>query len=122
VEWFVIGLSPWSDRTSPMALIAVFHAGMFSFWGTVALAPRILLDLRPQAAGLRRRFLIAFATLGAATYVTTFAAKIVGADRGAQFLATIGPVVITFLSMNVFYMQYFCVCGPRRQGRSLASF
>ena len=28
VEWFVIGLSPWSDRTSPMALIAVFHAGM----------------------------------------------------------------------------------------------
>ena len=108
VEWFLIGLSPWSDRTSPPALVAVFHAGMFSFWGTVALAPRILLDLRPRVAKLRRRFLIAFTALGLATYVLTFAAKIAAAEKGAQFLASIGPVVITFLAMNVFYVQYSC--------------
>ncbi len=55
VEWFIIGLSPWSDRSSPRLLIALFHAGMFSFWGTVALAPHILLDRRPEAATLQRR-------------------------------------------------------------------
>ena len=107
VEWFLIGLSPWSDRTSPAALIAVFHAGMFSFWGTVALAPRILLDSRPRVARLRRRFLRAFAFLGVVTYVLTFAAKIVAAENDAQFLASIGPIIVTFLTMNVFYVQYF---------------
>jgi len=111
VEWFLIGLSPWSDRTSPPALVAVFHAGMFSFWGTVALAPRVLLDLRPQAARLRRRFLIAFMALGAATYVLTFAAKLVAAEKDAQFLASVGPVIITFLTMNVFYVPYFRSCA-----------
>ena len=107
VEWFIIGLSPWNDRTSPLPLIALFHVGMFSFWGTVALAPRILLDLRPRVAKLRRRFLIAFTALGVVAYVLTFAAKFGAAENGAQFLASIGPVVITFLAMNVFYVQYF---------------
>jgi hypothetical protein len=110
VEWFLIGLSPWSDRTSPPVLIAVFHAGMFSFWGTVALAPRILLDSRPQIAKLRHRFLRAFTALGVVTYVLTFAAKAMSAEKDAQFLASIGPVVITFLTMNVFYVQYFGSC------------
>ncbi len=107
VEWFLIGLSPWSDRTSPPLLIAVFHAGMFSFWGTVAFAPHVLLDSRPQTAKLRRRLLRTFTALIAATYVLTFAAKILAADQDAQFLASIGPVVVTFLTMNVFYVQYF---------------
>ena len=107
VEWFLIGLSPWSDRTSPPVLVAVFHAGMFSFWGSVALAPRVLLDLRPRVAKLRRRFLIAFTTLGLLAYVLTFAAKIAAAEKGAQFVASIGPIIITFLAMNVFYVQYF---------------
>jgi hypothetical protein len=117
VEWFLIGLAPWSDRTSPPVLVAVFHAGMFSFWGTVALAPRILLDDRPQVAGFRRRFLIAFTALGAVTYALTFAAKIGAAEKDVQFLASIGSVVITFLMMNVFYVQYFRSygsCASRR--------
>ena len=46
VEWFIIGLTPWSDRTSPLLLVVLFHSGMFSFWGTVALGPHILLDDR----------------------------------------------------------------------------
>jgi hypothetical protein len=107
VEWFLIGLSPWSDRTSPPVLIAVFHAGMFSFWGTVAFAPHVLLDPRPQTAGLRRRLLRTFTALVAATYVLTFAAKVTSADHGLLFLVSIGPIVITFLAMNVFYVQYF---------------
>lgn len=107
VEWFLIGLSPWSDRTSPPALIAIFHAGMFSFWGTVAFAPHVLLDPRPQVAGLKCRLATAFAGLMAAAYVLTFAAKVVAADQGVLFLASIGPIIVTFLAMNVFYVQYF---------------
>ena len=121
VEWFVIGLSPWSDKTSPRLLVVVFHAGMFSFWGSVALAPRILLDLRPRVAKLRRRFLIAFTTLGLLAYVLTFAAKIAAAEKDAQFLASIGPVIITFLAMNVFYVQYFCSFGQTTSAAAGAS-
>jgi len=117
VEWFLIGLAPWSDRTSPPVLVAVFHAGVFSFWGTVALAPRILLDDRPQVTGLRRRFLIALTALGVVTYVLTFAAKIAAAEKDVRFLASIGSVVITFLMMNLFYVQYFRRCGSCASGR-----
>ena len=110
-EWFIIGLSPWSDRTSPLLLIVLFHAGMFSFWGTVALAPHILLDCRPETATLQRRLRRTFAILMAVTYLLTFTAKAAGAPRDIQFLASVGPVVVTFLTLNVFYVAYFRTCG-----------
>ena len=111
VEWFVIGLSPWSDRTSPLLLIILFHAGMFSFWGTVALAPHILLDCRPETATLQGRLRWTIAILMGATYVLTFSAQAASAPPSSQFLVSIGPVVITFLTLNVFYFQYFRTCG-----------
>ncbi len=70
-----------------------------------------MLDSRPETAAVRRRLLAAFAALVAATYVFTFAAKAAGASKDARFLASIGPVVLTFLTMNVFYVQYFRGCG-----------
>lgn len=114
VEWFVIGLSPWSDKTSPAWLIAVFHAGMFSFWGTVAMAPHLLLDDRPECARLRRWFLGSFAALMGVTYVLALTATVTGAEKGVRFLACIGSVVVTFLAMNGFYVLYFWGCGRRR--------
>ena len=121
VEWFIIGLSPWSDRTSPLSLIAVFHAGMFSFWGTVALAPHILLDRRPEMSALQRHLRSTFAVLMAVTYALTLTAKAVGAPRDIQSLASVGPVVITFLTMNVFHVQYFRACGRSTPLVSFAS-
>ena len=111
VEWFIIGLSPWSDRSSPRLLIALFHAGMFSFWGTVAFVPHILLDTRPEIARLQRRLRCTFAILMAVTYVLTLTTKVIGTPRDLVFFASIGPVVVTFLTMNVFYLQYFRTCG-----------
>ena len=105
MEWFLIGLSPWSDRTSPRALVAVFHAGMFSFWGTVALAPRIFLDLRPQAAKLRRRFLIALTALGVVTYVLTFAAKIAAADDNIAWFELALVTNLDGASVTKFYID-----------------
>ena len=42
--------------------------------------------------------------------------KIVAAGTSAQFLASIGSVIITFLTMNLFYVQYFRRC---RQSHSV---
>jgi hypothetical protein len=108
VEWFIIGLSPWSDRSSPRLLIALFHAGMFSFWGTVALGPHILLDCRPETAAVQRRLQWTFAVLMAVTYGYTLTAK--AADTLRE-MASVWFVVATFLTMNVFYIQYFRACG-----------
>jgi hypothetical protein len=58
----------------------------------------------------------------AVTYVLTLTTKAIGRPRDLEFFASIGPVVVTFLTMNVFYLQYFRTCGrstpllPRRSG------
>ena len=56
-------------------------------------------------------FVWTFAVLMAVTYVLTLTAKAVGAQQDTQFVASVGPVVVTFLTMNVFYVQYFRTCG-----------
>jgi hypothetical protein len=111
LEWFIIGLSPWKDTTSPIVLVALFHAGMFSFWGTVPLAPYILIDGRPEIASLKRRFVRTFAVLMGLTYVVTLGGKVAGVPKDLVFLASILLVISTFLTMNVFYVQYFRSCG-----------
>jgi hypothetical protein len=75
VEWFVIGRATWNDKQAPLALIVVFRAGMFSFWGTVALGPHILLDARPETARIRRASAIALAAIMAGCYVRALTAK-----------------------------------------------
>ena len=104
VEWFIIGLSPWRDTTSPLLLIILFHAGMFSFWGTVAVGPYLLLDDRQVMVKIKRSFVSLFVVLMAITYVLTLAAKLSHASGNVQFLATIGPVILSFLTMNGVYL------------------
>ncbi|MHB0958623.1 MAG: hypothetical protein ACYC0X_16260 [Pirellulaceae bacterium] len=107
VEWFIIGVSPWSDKTSPRLLIVLFHMGMFSFWGTVALGPHILLDQRSLTATVRHAFIGTFVALMTCSYFLALAALVAGASSDLQFVATIAPVVLTFLSMNFIYVWYF---------------
>ena len=111
VEWFIIGLTPWSDQTSPFLLIVLFHCGMFSFWGTVALGPHILLDDRLATAAARRAFARTLVALMVSSYMLALAARLTHASEAVQFLATIGPVVLTFLSMNGIYAWYFSCCS-----------
>ena len=102
VEWFIIGLSPWSNPSAHPLAMFVLQAGMFSFWSGVAFAPRLLLDQREFAAGVRKgfkRFLIGGM---AVIYVVTFATP-----RKAQFLAGIGSVLTIFIALNFYYLQYF---------------
>ena len=116
VEWFIIGLAPWRDKSSPLLLIVLFHSGMFSFWGTVALGPHILLDDRVAMAKVRRVFAVALVALLVCSYMLAFVARLNRASDAAQFTATVGPVVLTFVSMNGIYAWYF-VCCRRARGR-----
>src|SRR5262245_26493710 len=53
IEWFLIGLSPWSNpEANPVAML-VFQLGMFSFWATVAFAPRLF--TKPDAVSRRTK-------------------------------------------------------------------
>ena len=97
-EWFVTGLSPWRD---PNVLQIPFQVGMFSFWGTVAFAPRLLLDRRDRLSRIRKayiRFLVLSFTL---IYGLAFTAS-----RGARSGFVLAAVLLTFILLNGFHAVY----------------
>ncbi len=55
IEWFLIGLAPWNLGSDPF-LSVLFQVAMFSFWGSVAFAPKIILDRRNLIIGSRKWF------------------------------------------------------------------
>ena len=102
VEWFLIGLSPWSNPSAHPLAMFVLQVGMFSFWSGVAFAPRLLLDQRDFASSARKgfkHFLIAGMVV---IYVVSFATP-----RKFQFPAGIASVLIIFIALNFYYLQYF---------------
>ena len=102
IEWFLIGLSPWigASGTDPF-LITVFQLGIFSFWGSVAFAPIVMIDKRAVVAGLVKWFK-RFLSIGfASIYFVTFAS-----GRQSQFAAGIISILIVFVALNAFYFRY----------------
>jgi hypothetical protein len=106
IEWFLIGLSPWSNPAADPLLMVIFQLGIFSFWGGVAFAPKLILDVRDSVSRVRRwykRFLVfGFVSI----YLVTFSAS-----RDAKFVAGIGSVLATFLILNFFYFKYIRTLG-----------
>lgn len=101
VEWFLIGLSPWSNPNGPYLAMLALQLGMFSFWSGVAFTPRLLLDKREFVSRVRGRFKIFLMFGMGAIYGITFAVP-----GKARFPASIVSVLVTFLSMNFYYLQY----------------
>jgi hypothetical protein len=84
----------------------VFQAGMFSFWVSVAFAPRMLLHHREEVEPIRkafRRFLISGMVV---VYVLTLVMP-----RKARFGAGIGSILLVFLRANYYYFQYLRALG-----------
>jgi hypothetical protein len=102
VEWFLIGLTPWSNPQANPLMMLIFQLGMFSFWIGVAFAPRLLLDTRESVARLRLRFRKALLFGMLFIYVITFLAK-----GKARFPLSIASVMFTFILLNLFYLQYY---------------
>ena len=74
-EWFVMGLALWSNPNAPFLPMLIFQLGMFSFWASVALAPRLLLDRREVVSRVRKWFARSFIFCMAVIYLLTFTAS-----------------------------------------------
>ena len=68
LEWFLMGLSPWSNPAANPVLMLAFQTGMFAFWATVATVPRVFLDQSGYARHARRRILWFFVPYFALVY------------------------------------------------------
>ena len=118
IEWFAIGLSPWSDPDANPILMVVFQAGMFSFWATVAFAPLLFVNPDPlsrQARGWVLHFYIPY-------FVLTYVAALLS-PSSLKFVVIVGLIVLGHLALNVFYVRYFLASFKRagqnsRRGRN----
>ena len=106
IEWFVIGLSPWSTSGADPVMMLLFQLGMFSFWSTVALAPLLLLDRKGSVSGITKWYKRFLALGYALIYLATLSAS-----REIQFAIGIGSVLLLFILLNLFHLRYIRLVG-----------
>ncbi len=102
IEWFLIGLAPWSNPDANPLLMGLFQLGMFSFWATVGFAPRLFTDSAAPARRIRRSILRFYIPFFAVTYLI----GLVVPDP-LRFAAIIGLIVFGYSFLNLYYFGYF---------------
>jgi hypothetical protein len=102
IEWFVIGLSPWSDPDANPVVMLVFQLGMFSFWSTVGFAPRLFLNPGELSRRTRKAMLIFCLPYLLFTYFIALTIP-----ETSKFIAIIALIVFGYLFLNLFYLLYF---------------
>lgn len=116
IEWFLIGLSPWSDPGAHPVLMFLFQLGMFSFWATVSFAPRLFLTPGEPARRARRAILRFTIPYFAFVYLVCLALP-----KEARFLPTIALVVSGYSALNVIYAIYFHRSFADREAGNLSA-
>jgi hypothetical protein len=109
LEWFLMGLAPWSNPSANPALMLIFQFGMFSFWASVAFAPRLFLGASELNRKIGKRILRFYPPFFAVVYAVALS---VPADL--RYKTIIPLVILGYLFLNVFYIQYFSVALARR--------
>src|SRR5262249_24663463 len=109
VEWLLIGLSPWSNPKANPLLMLVFQLGMFSFWSTVAFAPRLFAGRAPSSAATRKTILRFFIPYFLVVYLVAF---LVG--KPLRFATVIVLIIFGYGLINVFFVSYFRQAFSRR--------
>jgi hypothetical protein len=102
LEWFVIGLSPWSDPDANPVAMTVFQVVMFSFWAAVGFVPRLSVSAQPPARKTARAVLwlyAAFSLLACPLGVL--------APASVKFFAVILPIGLIYLILDVIFLRYF---------------
>jgi hypothetical protein len=102
IEWFLIGLAPWSNPAANPALMLVFQLGMFSFWATVGFAPRLFSspgELSRQARRSVLRFYIPYFIL---VYIISLSVP-----QSLRFVTIIPLVIFGYLFLSLLYFVYF---------------
>jgi hypothetical protein len=97
VEWLLLGNAPSAD---PFQVIT--QPGMFTFWGTMLLGPRLIVD-PAGSPGLRRSFIRFFAAFSA---IYLLVAAIIPRNHGGIYF---GFIIFAAGStwLNYFYIKYF---------------
>jgi hypothetical protein len=102
IEWFLIGLSPWSNPSANPFGMLLFQIGMFSFWATVAFMPRLASNpdelSRRFTRGIFRFYLPYFALV----YVVAFSLP-----RAKRFAPVVIMIIVGYVALNCWYARYF---------------
>jgi hypothetical protein len=96
VEWFLLGNGP---SLNPVQLIV--QPGMFTFWGTMLLAP--LLMMEPDFPGLKKSFATFFLSF---SLLYLLVAVVVPKNKGGIFFGFI-LFAAGNTALNYFYVKYF---------------
>lgn len=102
IEWFAIGLSPWSNPDANLLLMALFQLGMFSFWGTVAFAPRLFIRGDALSVRTRRTILRFYLPYFFVVYLTALTVP-----EQLRFGATIVLILIGYYVVVILLVRYF---------------
>src|SRR5262249_16673533 len=100
LEWTLMGMAPWSNPRANPLLMLVFQLGMFSFWATVATAPRVFLD--PQGRDARRRILRFYVPYFVVVYVVGLSVR-----PHARFAVLIPPIILGYLIVTALLVKHF---------------
>lgn len=102
IEWFLIGLSPWSNPEAGFIVMLVFQLGMFSFWAAVAFIPRLFLNPRELNKKVRKSILKFFIPYFITAYILSLMVP-----ETLRFITVISLIIFGYLSLNLFYLRYF---------------
>lgn len=102
IEWFLIGLSPWSDPAANPLVMFVFQLGMFSFWATVGFVPHLFTEAGEPGRRAGRAILKFYVPYFVVAYLIAFLVP-----REMKFITIIGLIVLGYLILNLFYLKYF---------------
>ncbi len=102
IEWFAIGLSPWSNPDANHLLVALFQLGMFSFWGTVAFAPRLFIRSDDSSVRARRSILRFYLPYFLVVYLVALTVP-----EQLRFAATIILILVGYYVVVILLARYF---------------
>ncbi|MGD2250173.1 MAG: hypothetical protein PVF58_17350 [Candidatus Methanofastidiosia archaeon] len=102
IEWFLIGLSPWSNPEAHPGAMFFFQVGMFSFWATVSFVPRMFIDERKKFNKIKKTMLKFYVSYFVIVYIIAFLLPVY-----ARFVVLILLIIVGYGLMNIFYLQYF---------------
>ena len=101
IEWFLIGLSPWSNPEAHPGAMFIFQVGMFSYWATVSFVPRLFTDERKNNE-IKKTMLKFYFSYFVIVYIIAFLLPVY-----ARFAILIPLIIVGYSLMNIFYLSYF---------------
>ena len=113
IEWFLIGLPPWSDPDAEPLLMLVFQLGMFSFWASVAYLPRLFTQPPGRGGPLNAKILWFYVPYFLIVYFVAFTIS-----PQLRFNALIALIIFGYMFLNLFYLRYFAFLAGRRITRA----